>query len=111
MDRISALRNVEDALADFESGEADLRATEKRVLTVLRTYATEFEDDDLTAFRASGEARADGLVVVAESRSEARSRVEALLGDDCDSSGSRDRSDAADVPTGDPDVEFEIERL
>ena len=79
MDRISALRNVEDALADFESGEADLRATEHRVLNVLRTYATEFEDDDLSAYRASGADRADGLVVVAESETQARSRVEDLL--------------------------------
>jgi hypothetical protein len=79
MDRISALRNVEDALADFESGEADLRATERRVLNVLRTYATEFEDEELTAYRVSGADRADGLVVVAESETQARSRVEDLL--------------------------------
>lgn len=79
MDRISALRNVEDALADFESGEADLRATERRVLNVLRTYATEFEDENLTPYRASGADRADGLVVVAESETQARSRVEDLL--------------------------------
>lgn len=80
MDRISALRNVEDALADFESGEADLRATERRVLNVLRTYATDFEDD-LAAYRASGGARADGLVVLAESRTQARERVTDLLDD------------------------------
>ena len=79
MDRISALRNIEDALADFESGEADLQATERRVVNVLRTYATEFEDDDLSAYRASGEDRADGLVVVAETESQARSRVRKLL--------------------------------
>ena len=78
MDRISALRNVEDALADFESGEADLRATERRVLNVLRTYATDFEDEELAAYRASGPAQADGLVVVAESKTEARSRIEEL---------------------------------
>jgi hypothetical protein len=75
MDRISALRNVEDALTDFESGEADLRATERRVLNVLRTYATEFEDDDLSAYRTSGGDRTDGLVVVAESETQARARV------------------------------------
>ncbi|WP_135829833.1 DUF7854 family protein [Halorussus halobius] len=80
MDRISALRNVEDALADFESGEADLEATERRVVNVLRTYATEFEDEDLSAYRASGEDPADGLVVVAESRSQARERVVGVLG-------------------------------
>lgn len=79
MDRISALRNIEEALAEFESGEADLRATEHHVLNVLRTYATEFEDEELSAYRASGEERADGLVVVAESESQAQSRVRELL--------------------------------
>ena len=92
MDRISALRNVEDALADFESGEADLQATERRVLNVLRTYATDFEDD-LAAYRASGAARADGLVVVAESSAQARERVGNLL------------DDAPD------DLDFEVERV
>jgi hypothetical protein len=75
MDRISALRNVEDALADFESGEADLRATERRVVNVLRTYATEFEDEALSVFRASGPEEAAGVVVVAESESQARERA------------------------------------
>lgn len=93
MDRISALRNLEDALADFESGEADLQATERRVLNVLRTYATDFEDDDLAAYRASGAPRADGLVVVAESSTQARDRVRNLLDD---------------VPD---DLDFEIERV
>lgn len=81
MDRISALRNIEDALADFEAGEADLAATERRVRNVLRTFATEFEDEALSAYRASGDERADGLVVVAESRSQARARVADLLDD------------------------------
>jgi hypothetical protein len=76
MDRISALRNVEDALADFEAGEADLEATERRVLTVLRTYATEFEDEALSAYRASGAPSVDGLVVAAESPAQARGRQE-----------------------------------
>ncbi|UPW01959.1 hypothetical protein M0R88_07650 [Halorussus gelatinilyticus] len=75
MDRISALRNVEDALADFESGEADLAATERRVVNVLRTYATEFEDEELSVYRASGTDEAAGVVVVAESASQARERV------------------------------------
>jgi hypothetical protein len=79
MDRISALRNVEDALADFEAGESDLRETEERVLTVLRTYATEFEDPDLSAYRATGDDSADGVVVVAESEADARARVVDLL--------------------------------
>jgi hypothetical protein len=73
VDRIAALRNVEDALADFERGEADLAATEERVLAVLRTYATEF--DDLDTFRAHGDDPADGVVVAAESRPAARERV------------------------------------
>ena len=55
MDRISALRNVEDALRKFENGDADLLATEREVATVLRTYATEFESDEgLAAYRATG---------------------------------------------------------
>lgn len=82
MDRISALRNVEDALAAFEAGEVDLAAVEERVLGILRTYATEFEDEDLAAYRASGDERADGLVVVAGGRAEARERVCDLLDDD-----------------------------
>ena len=91
MDRISALRNIEDALAAFESGETDLQTTQRRVSNVLKTYATEFEDDQLSAYRAVGEDRADGLVVVAASRSQARNRVRDLL--DADS------------------LEFELEQL
>ncbi|MFB6135931.1 MAG: hypothetical protein ABEJ04_04150 [Halobacteriaceae archaeon] len=79
MDRISALRNIEEALAEFEDGETDLASVEERVLTVLRTYATEFERDGLGAYRASGDPRAEGLVVVADSPAEARERVAALL--------------------------------
>lgn len=57
MDRISALRNVEDALRAFERGEADLATTERQVLNVLRTYATDFEGDgELAAYRARGDA-------------------------------------------------------
>ncbi len=84
MDRISALRNVEEALRDFEAGESDLEATEQRVVAVLRTYATDFEgeDDGLRAYRAAGSGRADGLVVVAGSRSEARERIADLLDDE-----------------------------
>lgn len=77
MDRISALRNIEDALADYEAGETSLPELEREVRGVLRTYATSFED--ATAYRASGDERADGLVVVAGSRTEARERIEALL--------------------------------
>ena len=85
MDRISALRNVEDALRDFEDGEADLTETERRVVAVVRTYATEFEggeQTDLDAYRASGDGPADGTVVVAASTAEARSRVADLVDDD-----------------------------
>jgi hypothetical protein len=86
MDRISALRNVEEALREFERGNLDLATMERRVATVLRTYATEFEgdgEDALAAYRASGESPADGLVVVASSPTEARGRVEALLDESC----------------------------
>jgi hypothetical protein len=84
VDRISALRNVEEALRAFEDGEADLAATEERVCGVLRTYATEFEGDeqaDLTAFRAV-DGPADGTVVVAANAREARARVADLTGAD-----------------------------
>ncbi len=80
MDRISALRNVEEALRAFEDGEADLATTEERVLAALRTYATEFEGEgqaDLAAFRAAS-GPADGAIVVAADAREARARVAAL---------------------------------
>ncbi|GGL48328.1 DUF7854 family protein [Halocalculus aciditolerans] len=79
MDRISALRNVEDALTAYESGECDLARTEERVLTVLRSYATDFDDAALASYRASGPG-VDGVVVAAESESEARARVRAVTG-------------------------------
>lgn len=83
MDRISALRNIEDALSDFESGEDELRETQRRVLTVLQTYATEFETErDSSAYRAYGDERAEGIVVVAESEAEATKRVIELLDDE-----------------------------
>lgn len=78
MDRISALRNVEAALAEYEAGERDLESVERRVRAVVRTYATEFEGD-LAAYRASGDPAADGLVVVAASREQARERVRGLV--------------------------------
>jgi hypothetical protein len=82
MDRISAIRNVEDALADFEAGEIDLATLEERIVGVVRTYATEFEADGRSAYRAHGDGRADGVVVAAADRPEARERVEALLGEE-----------------------------
>jgi hypothetical protein len=96
VDRIAALRNVEDALAAFERGETDLAATEQRVLAVLRTYATEF--DDLDAYRARGEDPADGVVVAAESRPQARERVLDVL-------------DADGLVVDADDLEFELEQL
>lgn len=72
MDRISALRNVEEALADFEAGEATLAETERRVLAVLRTYATEFAAEGVAAYRARGDR---AVVVVAESPGAARRRA------------------------------------
>ena len=79
MDRISALRNIEDALAAYEDGEQSLPELEREVRGVLRTYATEFED--ASAYRASGDQRAEGLVVVAESPTAAREQIEGLLDD------------------------------
>lgn len=82
MDRISALRNLEEALTEFEAGHTDLAGLEERALTVLRTYATEFEggDDGLSVFRAyGGDGPADGVVVVAADRPEARDRIEELV--------------------------------
>ena len=82
MDRISALRNIEEALSAFESGDEPLAATERRVATILRTYATEFEGEGgLESYRAVGEDPADGLVVVADSSAAARERVADLLAD------------------------------
>lgn len=81
MDRISALRNVEDALADFEDGDATLSDVEGRVLGVLRTYATEFEDEDATAYRATGDPQVEGTVVVASSETAARERIAARVDD------------------------------
>ena len=99
MDRISAIRNVEDALREFESGDADLAATERRVAAVLRTYATEF-DGDGDVFRAVGDEPVDGTVVVAPSEPAARERVLAASGLD----GEGD-SEGADAP------EFDVDRF
>ena len=81
MDRISAIRNVEEALGAFEAGECDLAGLERRVRATLRTYATEFEGD-LDAYRVTGDEAVDGTVVVASGRAEARDRVLALVDGD-----------------------------
>ena len=79
MDRISALRNVEDALADFEDGDASLADVEDRVLGVLRTYATEFDVDGASAYRATGDPAVEGTIVVAPDPETARERVAAQV--------------------------------
>jgi hypothetical protein len=106
MDRISALRNVEDALREFEAGEVDLAATERQVLAVLRTYATEFEGEsgDLAAYRATGDDAVDGVVVVAESPTDAEARVRELLAETGETTGANDGEVAVDT------VGFEVER-
>ncbi len=81
MDRIAVIRNIEDALADYEAGEADLASVEERTLSALRTYATDFEGER-RAYRASGEDPADGVVVVAESEAEAEKCVRRLVDGD-----------------------------
>ena len=78
MDRISTLRNIEDSLSAYESGEVSLPELEHRVRGILRTYATEFQPD-AQPFQARGGAAVDGLVVVATSRTEARERIDALV--------------------------------
>lgn len=75
MDRISALRNVEEALQAFEAGEAELETTQRRVQSVLQSYATEFEDRERRAYRAHGDSPADGTVVVAPDQETAKTRV------------------------------------
>jgi hypothetical protein len=100
MDRISALRNVEEALRAFEDGDADLAATEERVVGVLRAYATEFEGED-DVFRAVG-GPADGRIVVAPSEPAARERLRALAG-----GGSGD----GEGGSGDDIGAFDLERL
>lgn len=79
MDRISALRNVEDSLAAFEAGDVTLADLERDVRGILRTYATDF-DGELRAFEASGEGF-DPVTVLAGSPTEARERVESLVDD------------------------------
>ncbi|MFC6974971.1 hypothetical protein ACFQL1_10230 [Halomicroarcula sp. GCM10025709] len=80
MDRISALRNVEEALATFEDGDCSLADLEREVRGVLRTYATDFEGE-LRAYRADGDGPADGLVVLATDRPTARDRIRSLVGE------------------------------
>jgi hypothetical protein len=78
MDRISALRNIEEALATFEDGQCSLSELETDVRGILRTYAADFEGE-LQAYRAHTSGSADGIVVLASSEPEARNRVEELV--------------------------------
>jgi hypothetical protein len=77
MDRISTLRNIEDALTDFEAGDLTLPELEREVRGTLRTYATDFED--ATAYRAEGDPAVEGLVVVADSPTAAREQIDELV--------------------------------
>ena len=83
MDRISAMRNVEEALATFEAGDCDLEGLERRVQTILRTYASEFEGSELAVYRVDSDSpAADGdIVVVASGPNEARARARELWDD------------------------------
>ncbi len=119
MDRISAIRNVEDALRAFENGDADLADTERRVAAVLRTYATEFDGED-SVFRAVGDEPVDGQIVVAPSKPAARERVLTLSGFDpsanrgapsLDDSATQNISD--DLTTSEEDAvpDFDVERV
>ena len=78
MDRISALRNVEDALRAYENGDCDLATLERRVRGAVRTYATEFEADGAAPYRVVG--AETEAVIVAGDPAEARERA-ADLGD------------------------------
>jgi hypothetical protein len=113
MDRISAIRNVEDALRAFENGEADLAEAERRVAAAIRTYATEF-DGDGDVFRAVGEDPVDGRVVVAPSAPAARERALALSGiGAADAGGAEDPDIPEDLTDLENDAvpEFDVERI
>ncbi|SEN67821.1 hypothetical protein SAMN05216388_1004167 [Halorientalis persicus] len=97
MDRISALRNLEDALESFEDGETDLEGLERDVRGILRTYATEFEGE-LAAYRVTSPERMAGAVVMATGEPEARERVRSLF--DGVSDGAVDVGRIADVGAG-----------
>ncbi len=82
MDRISAIRNIEDALAAFEDGDIDLETTEERVLATVRTYATNYEGDATAAYRVQPISRNEPVVVVAASPTDAVDQVESILDED-----------------------------
>lgn len=72
MDRIATLRNIEAALTAFEQGETTFEDLQRRVGTILQTYATDFEDDRRAVYEV------DGTVVVADSPGAAREQAETL---------------------------------
>jgi hypothetical protein len=76
VDRISALRNIEGALREYESGDCDLSTLERRVRGTVRTYATAFAADGAAPYRVTG---ADAeVVIVANDPAEARERARRL---------------------------------
>jgi hypothetical protein len=78
MDRISALRTIEEALTAYEEGDLSLPGLEREVRGALRTYATGFEEA-AAVYRARGPDRVDGVAVVATSPRDARERVGDLV--------------------------------
>lgn len=76
MDRIAALRNIEDALSAFERGELDLQSAEEQIVGVIRTFATEYEDQRTTVYRVSDDEQS--VVVVAPAPQDARDRAASL---------------------------------
>lgn len=109
MDRISAIRNIEDAIRSFEDGERDLAETERQVASILRMYATEF-DGEGDVFRAVGDPPADGTVVVAPSKPAARERVRERLEAGHGETGT-EKVGAEGVDDGDEDLTFDVERV
>ena len=86
MDRISAIRNVEDALASFEEGDCDLSELERRVQTILRTYVSEFDvGEELAVYRVEPattvDSAAEDLILVATGPNEARAQARELADD------------------------------
>lgn len=72
MDRISTLRNIEDALTEFENGNISFEELTQRVSTILQTFATDFEDELKAVYQV------DSVIVVAESPSAARDQAAEL---------------------------------
>ena len=82
MDRISALRNVEETLTEFENGEIELATAERQVRNILRTYATSFDADQKTVYSVEVTNRTNDVVVVASSPGDARDNAVSLTDED-----------------------------